>query len=339
MVAPNPLICIFALKTPGFLSRLLRHVWSSQTRADEHCGRRFIYSTPDRLLHRNNQPNPGYPSPMANIAAMEHLYERVRLVPGKGSVSKGQFCIMSFVALLAGEPHTDEPVTASPFIRCFAIALNDALPEPDRQRLKLFAPRILGTNDGLDAERAKVASRIIAEEVDPRLQVDRAAAGLPFLLQTAARMPDRKGIDAPHAFARASFPYCGLAWASCDTNAIADYAARYLISCALTIPDPHASSWYWSKAIDLLDRVCEIGRATPCSRLKPRQVECAEAKLNQCVRPHIIGRIMAGIKRRIRGALGNTAVPPDVGWIALQQGTPSSTEASRKISTEPETFA
>jgi hypothetical protein len=80
----------------------------------------------------------------------------------------------------------------------------------------------------------------------------------------------------------------------CDPNVIADYVAKYLISCALTVPHTDASSWYWSKAIDLLDRLCEIGPSEPRSGLDSAQVECAEAKLSQCVRPSIIAQIIAG---------------------------------------------
>lgn len=116
---------------------------------------------------------------MTTLASMEHVLDRVQLVRGKGQRRKGHLCIMSLVALLAGERHTDAPITASPFIRHFAIALNDSMPESERERLKLFAPRILGTNDGLDAERVRLVQRAFAEEVAPRLHADLAADWLP----------------------------------------------------------------------------------------------------------------------------------------------------------------
>jgi hypothetical protein len=292
MVTSRCIYRFIARSVPIFLDRLLRRAWSSQSLGDKHDAR-VLHSVSDRLL-RNDQPKPAVEAPTTTTAAMEHLYERVRLVRGRGDVSKGQLCIMSFVALLAGERHTDAPATASSFIRHFAIALNDALPEADRQCLKLFAARILGTNDGLDAERARVASRIIAEEVDPRFRTDLAGASLTFHPHTIQSAPDRKGTESPGAFVQVSLPNCGLAWASCDPNVIADYVAKYLISCALTVPHTDASSWYWSKAIDLLDRLCEIGPSEPRSGLDSAQVECAEAKLSQCVRPSIIAQIIAG---------------------------------------------
>src|SRR5579872_7182520 len=99
---------------------------------------------------------------------MERVYARVRLVRGMGSRRKGRLCVMSFVALLAGERHTDAPTTSSPFIRTLAVYLNDAMPDLERQRLKPFAPRILGTNDGLDRERAEVALGVLTAEIVPR---------------------------------------------------------------------------------------------------------------------------------------------------------------------------
>jgi len=86
----------------------------------------------------------------------ERLYDQVELVRGTGSRNRGQLCIMSFVAYLAGERHTDHPRTASPFIRKFAIPLNDGVPTALCQDLKPFAPRIIGTNDGHDLKRAAV---------------------------------------------------------------------------------------------------------------------------------------------------------------------------------------
>ena len=41
--------------------------------------------------------------------AVERLYEEVELVRGTGNRHRGELCIMSFVAYLAGEPHTDSP--------------------------------------------------------------------------------------------------------------------------------------------------------------------------------------------------------------------------------------
>src|SRR5258707_9931175 len=102
----------------------------------------------------------------------ERLYDQVELVRGTGSRNRGQLCIMSFVAYLAGERHTDHPRTASSFIHDFAIPLNDGIPTALRQQLKPFAPQIIGTNDGHDLKRAAVLSQMIMGEVLPRAMCD-----------------------------------------------------------------------------------------------------------------------------------------------------------------------
>src|SRR6266568_1215300 len=66
----------------------------------------------------------------------ERLYDQVELVRGAGSRNRGQLCIMSFVAYLGGERHTDHPRTASSFIHDFAIPLNDGISTALRQQLK-----------------------------------------------------------------------------------------------------------------------------------------------------------------------------------------------------------
>ena len=102
----------------------------------------------------------------------ERLYDQVDLVRGAGHRKRGQLCIMSFVAYLAGERHTDRPRTSSPFIRSFAIQLNDGIPPLLRQDLKPSAPQIIGTNDGHDFERASVVLRMVMDDVLPRAAWD-----------------------------------------------------------------------------------------------------------------------------------------------------------------------
>jgi len=87
---------------------------------------------------------------------LEELCERITLIDGVGSRRRGELCVMSFVALLGGERHTDHPASASPLIRNLAIPVNDAMPQDLRQRLKPFAARIVGTNDGRDPARAEL---------------------------------------------------------------------------------------------------------------------------------------------------------------------------------------
>jgi hypothetical protein len=82
---------------------------------------------------------------------------------------------MSFVALLAGESHTDRPACASPLIRNFAILVNDAMLAQARQRLMPFAMRILSTNDGQDPARVEVLRQALTNKILPQISRDLSA--------------------------------------------------------------------------------------------------------------------------------------------------------------------
>ncbi|MGZ4516405.1 MAG: hypothetical protein ACXVXN_00560 [Mycobacteriaceae bacterium] len=68
-------------------------------------------------------------------------------------------CAMEVVAWLAGEHNiTDAPSCASRVLRTYTISLNDNWPEEQRQKLKPFLPRMVGTGgDGLDETRSYLA--------------------------------------------------------------------------------------------------------------------------------------------------------------------------------------
>jgi len=67
-------------------------------------------------------------------------------------------CAMEWVAHLAGERHSDQPDCVSRVVRALCVALNDGLNCPERQRLRPYLPRMIGTAaDGLDTPRAWMA--------------------------------------------------------------------------------------------------------------------------------------------------------------------------------------
>jgi hypothetical protein len=67
-------------------------------------------------------------------------------------------CAMEVVAWLAGLGHTDAPECASPVLRDFTVGLNDRWDTVQRQTLKPFLPRMVGTaGDGQDEARAYLA--------------------------------------------------------------------------------------------------------------------------------------------------------------------------------------
>src|SRR5581483_222147 len=59
-------------------------------------------------------------------------------------------CAMEWVAYLAGEKHSDQPVCVSPVLRRYCISLNDRLGDDERQKLLPYLARTIGTaGDGM----------------------------------------------------------------------------------------------------------------------------------------------------------------------------------------------
>jgi hypothetical protein len=194
-------------------------------------------------------------------ARLESLCERVELVRGAGNRKRGQLCIMSFVALLAGEAHSDAPATASRTIRRFAIIINDEMPHRLRQRLKLFAPRILGTQDEHDQLRARLLIQAAREELLPRIATDFHSRLFWTITSSLMCQMYQKADSFSELRERvvllSSCSYEGDAWIDCDR--IANAVARLICECSRLALTQEQRDWYWMKAIDLLDRLCDVG--------------------------------------------------------------------------------
>ena len=203
---------------------------------------------------------------------LQRILEEVKLVVGMGNRNKGELCIMSLVALLAGERHTDSPKSTSPLIRQFVISLNDQMPCEVRQRLKPFAPNLLGTNDGLDRERSEVLRRVLAEEILPRALGQHQESPDPAGTRRCTEPLRRLWI---RLWLRRSRAHCHIArlidqvrkgdhWPSSDAGR-ARATARLISLCAREAADAGEKEWYWRAAIGLLDRLCEVGAEARCA--------------------------------------------------------------------------
>jgi hypothetical protein len=195
----------------------------------------------------------------------ERLYEQIELVRGRGSRLMGRLCIMSLVAYLAGERDSDQPNTASQFIRQFAIQLNDKSPTAIRQELKPFAPRIIGTNDPYDFERAELVHKVMTEEVWPQVERDNAVRRNNVRVQPTLRhfffFAKRQCGSSPRIMAR--FQIFRAAHARGDNLAVATIAGELLASLVQRAP---TQRWYWAKSLELLDRLCDVGSDQRTSR-------------------------------------------------------------------------
>lgn len=79
------------------------------------------------------------------------------LVLDKGAHSSPDagMCVLEAVAFIAGEPFSDHPQCASPIIGAFLRSWNDSLPDDDRQQLKQYIPRLVGTRSTAEVEDAR----------------------------------------------------------------------------------------------------------------------------------------------------------------------------------------
>ena len=196
---------------------------------------------------------------------VQRRYDGVELVAGIGDPRLNRFCIMSFVAFMAGEYFGDRPRTASQIIRKFVIPLNDRVDPTTRQRLKPFAPRIIGTNDGHDDDRAALIWQTIICEILPAA-LDDAAGGS----RNAAW--DRQSLEkseAPVCLAVGELParvrrniehMLEARERGCH-DVLAKEAGHMLATLAETVRQEERRTWYLNQAIALLDRLCEVGAA------------------------------------------------------------------------------
>ena len=191
-------------------------------------------------------------------------FDRVELVSGSiGNPGEGRMCLMSLVAFLAGEPHSDAPGCASPVVQAFAVLVNDLMPRAARQRLKPFAPRIIGTGDGFDGLRAAVLRQALADEIPPEAPGGRptghgapAKGGFAKLRRLWRWLrKDERGRLLDRALSRDDGVY------------LAREAARLIVRSARHTPDARERERHWDAAIGLLDRLCDVGALT---RPRPR---------------------------------------------------------------------
>jgi hypothetical protein len=187
---------------------------------------------------------------------LQRALDRVELVGGSiGDPGDGRMCLMSLVAFLAGEPHSDSPGCASPLVQAFAVAINDLMPRAARQRLKPFAPRIIGTNDGLDRLRVAVLRQALAEEIPPETPgqqlTDRTAPAMGRFAKLRRLWrwlrKDERGRLFDRALSRDDGVY------------LAREAARLIARSARHAANGRERERHWDMAIGLLDRLCDVG--------------------------------------------------------------------------------
>lgn len=238
---------------------------------------------------------------------LQRLLDRVELVPGPGDPRQGRMCIMSLAAFLAGEANTDSPRSASPAIRAFAIPVNDGMPSHERRRLKPFAPRIVGTNDGLEAARAEILRLALVGEVFPRLTEHflraldaRHHRSVPGRLWRWLREGERSRQinEILDKLDKTRGPVSGAQ--------LAETTARLIAACGRDASDTAEAEWWWNQAVGLLDELCDVGaegRSAP--EVSADRVRRLEETL--AARPDTAARATAGAAMTTASPHGKTA--------------------------------
>ena len=167
--------------------------------------------------------------------------------PSNGLV---EACVMEAVSYVAGEPWSAAPECASPVITAFLVSWNDSLPDEDRQMLKPYIPRIVGTRTSKKDEetRAWMMTDWLARECAPawlRLagltgQAEALEALGPLTSAAKARKAQPTLDQAKTDSAAASAAAGNAAWAaSWDASGAAAWAASWDASGAAA----WAASW------------------------------------------------------------------------------------------------
>ena len=153
------------------------------------------------------------------------------------------------------------------------------MPHAARQRLKPFAPRIIGTGDGFDRVRAAILRQALAEEIPP---------------EAPGRRPTGHGAPAKGGFAKLRRLWRWLrkdergrlldrALSGDDGVYLAREAARLLARAARRAADARERERRWDMAIGLLDRLCDAG--APAARRGPGVRAERLARLENTPRP------------------------------------------------------
>jgi hypothetical protein len=201
--------------------------------------------------------------PMELDLRLQRALDGVELVSGTiGNPSDGRMCLMSLVAFLAGDDHSDSPHCASPLIQAFAIRINDNMPYKARQRLKAFAPRIIGTNDEYDGLRAQVLRRTLANGALARA-LDYGLSE-PTLSAPTQRFMLWRLWFWPRKDQRQRLLDCSLS--ADDGVKLADGVARLITRLARSAPDTREQDGYWNAAIGIVDELCDVGAPTRCGQ-------------------------------------------------------------------------
>ena len=203
--------------------------------------------------------------------------ESLTLLAGKHDADTGEYCVMEAVAAHCGLPHTDRDVDAvCPRIEAYARALNDVMPDDQRQRLKAFITRLPNTKGTPEQDEQR---RWMIQEAATAIFAASAmrAAGLTEHADkfAAAKVTDQASSTAWAAEAAQAAWAAWAAWAARAAQAAQAAQAAGAAQAAQAAGAARAAqaaqaAWAaraagaaWDAAIDLLDRLIRVTEDQP----------------------------------------------------------------------------
>lgn len=169
-------------------------------------------------------------------------------------------CVMEAVAYVANEPWSDHPACASPVITSFLISWNDAMGDTDRQMLKPFIPRLVGTRTTPADEqtRAWMLTDWLARECAPAFLRTAGLTDAAELLETLAPITSTATARKGQAALDNAVELSAAAWAAAlDAALDATWDATWAAATERLAPPVKACQ---ASALLLLDRMIEVGR-------------------------------------------------------------------------------
>ncbi len=112
-------------------------------------------------------------------------------------------------------------------------------------------------------------------------------------------------------------------------------AAKLLTFCAIMAAGGTDCAWYWSKGIDLLDRLCDVGPPNSRPSASLVQVEHAAAILNRPNGLDVITRIAGEVVRRIRRQIGDASMTSGPDDVHGQRGMVASAASTLEAPVKP----
>jgi hypothetical protein len=198
---------------------------------------------------------------------MELQIENIELKPGSHESPQDGMCVMEAVSYFQGLPFTDAPQCVDPVIRGLMIRLNDRWSHEDRQRLKPYILKVVGTNEGvaLSRKRAFACADFAIRTILPLVFVEEAIwfEGLPEIVDIetadlAQGLAYCAKDSAYAAYAYAAYDAAAYAYAAYAAAAYAAYAAAYAAADAAYAAKRAASVDNVGLCLALLNRLLEI---------------------------------------------------------------------------------